>query len=154
MAKGGIKINLKGFEKMLADIQAAGKDVEAAAAQAITESARVVEADLRTEAAESNVPDDITQQITTQTEQDADRYSAEVGWKLGTYNPQNPSAGYKAIFLNYGTVRRRTRLGHNRGAIQKRAVNQQFIYRAKQRAAPKVRKIQREILKNALGELK
>ena len=154
MAKGGIKINLKGFEKMLADIQAAGKDVEAAAAQAITESARVVEADLRTEAAESNVQDDITQQITTHTEQGADRYSAEVGWKLDSYNPQNPSAGYKAIFLNYGTVRRRTRLGYNRGAIPKRAVNQQFIYRAKQRAAPKVRKIQREILQKALGDLK
>ena len=154
MAKGGIKINIKGFEKMLADIQAAGRDVDAAAAQAINESARVVDAELRTEAAESNVPDDITQQITTHTEQGADRYSAEVGWKLDTYNPQNPSAGYKAIFLNYGTVRRHTRLGHNRGAIPKRAVNQQFIYRAKQRAAPKIRKIQNEILKKALGDLK
>lgn len=154
MAKSGIKINLKGFEKMLADIQAAGRDVDAAAAQAITESARVVDAELRTEAAESNVPDDITQQITAKTEQSADRYSASVGWKLDTYNPQNPSAGYKAIFLNYGTVRRRTRLGYNRGAIPKRAVNQQFIYRAKQRAAPKVRKIQREVLRKILGDLK
>lgn len=153
MAKG-IKLNLKGFEKMLADIQAAGKDVDAAAAQAINESARVVDSELRTEAAESNVPDDITQQITAQTTQSADRYSASVGWKLDTYNPQNPSAGYKAIFLNYGTVRRRTRRGYNRGAIAKRAVNQQFIYRAKQRAAPKVRKIQREILRKALGDLK
>lgn len=153
MAKS-IKLNLKGFEKMLADIQAAGKDVDAAAAQAIKESARVVDSELHTEAAASNVPDDITEQITTQTTQSADTYSASVGWKLGTYNPQNPSAGYKAIFLNYGTVRRQTRRGYNRGAIQKRAVNQQFIYRAKQRAAPKVRKIQREILRKALGDLK
>lgn len=153
MAKG-IKLNLKGFEKMLADIQAAGRDVDAAAAQAINESAKVVDAELRAEAAESNVPDDITQEITAQTEQSSDRYSASVGWKLGTYNPQNPSAGYKAIFLNYGTVRRQTRLGHNRGEIPKRAVNQQFIHRAKQRAAPKVRKIQKEIIEKALEDLK
>lgn len=153
MAKG-IKLNLKGFEKMLADIQAAGKDVDAAAAQAIRESTRVVDAELRTEAAASSVPDDITQAITAETAHSADTYSASVGWKLDTYHPQNPSAGYKAIFLNYGTVRRQTRRGYNRGAIPKRAENQQFIFRAKQRAAPKVRKIQREILRKALGDLK
>lgn len=151
---GGIKLNLKGFEKMLEDIQAAGKDVDRAAADAIRESAKVVETELRAETSASGVPADITSEIKSQTSSSGDRYTANVGWQLGTYNPQNPSAGYKAIFLNYGTVRRTTRAGKNRGAITKRTQSGQFIYSAKKKAQPKVRKIQREILKKALGDLK
>lgn len=150
---GGIKINLKGFEKMLEDIQAAGRDADTAAAQAIAESARAVETELRAQAAASQVPDDITSEIRRETSHSGDRYSAAVGWKLDTYNPRDPSAGYKAIFLNYGTVRRYTRRGFNRGAIHKRSQDQQFIYAAKKKARAKVLKIQQEMLKKSLEEM-
>lgn len=153
MATAGIKLNLKGFEKMLEDIQAAGRDADAAAAQAITESAQVVETELRAATKAAGVPDDITSEIRKKQTHEGDRYEAEVGWELGTYNPKDPSAGYKAIFLNYGTVRRKTRRGFNRGAIPKRSQDQQFIYAAKKRARAKVRKIQQELLKRALEEL-
>lgn len=153
MAKGGIKINLKGFEKMLEDIQAAGKDADAVAAQAITESAQVVEEELRAATKSAGVPDDITNAIRKKKTHEGDRYEAEVGWELGTYNPKDPSSGYKAIFLNYGTVRRRTRMGFNRGAIPKRTTDQQFIYAAKKRSRAKVRKIQQEMLERALRDL-
>lgn len=154
MAKSGIKINLKGFEKMLEDLQAAGGNVERVAAAAIRDSAQVVETTLRDEAKASGVPDSITSEIKTKTSGSFNQYSAEVGWQLDTYDPRNPSAGYKAIFLNYGTVRRTTRSGKNRGAIPKRATTQQFIYTAKKKARPKVRKLQKEAIQRALEGLK
>lgn len=154
MAKGGIKINLKGFEKMLEDLQAAGGNVERAAAETIRESARVVEAELRAETKADDIPDDIPAEIQAKTSSSGDRYEAEVGWELGTYHPADPSAGYKAIFLNYGTVRRTTKAGKNRGEIPKRKREQQFIYTAKKKAQPKVRKLQNEMLKKALEDLR
>lgn len=153
MAKGGIKINLKGFEKMLEQLQEAGGDVSRAANSAIKESAKIVESELLTTAAESGVPSDITSEIRTHTKQEGDRYEAEVGWNMEGYNPKKPSAGYKAVFLNFGTVKRRTLKGYNRGALEKPTRNQQFIYKAKKNARPKVKKVQQEILKKALGEL-
>lgn len=152
--KGGIKLNLKGFEKKLAELQAAGKDVDRAAQSAIRESAQIVETELRTQAKASGVPDDVTAEIGRSISVTRGIYDAEVGWTLGSYNPRNPSAGYKAIFLNYGTVRRATRRGYNRGAIQKQPQEGQFIYRAKKNARRKVTKVQREMLKKALGGLK
>lgn len=148
-----IKINLKGFDKMLEQLQEAGGDVSKAAASAIRESAKVVENDLRTAASESGVPSDITSEIKTHTSDVGDRYEAEVGWQMGNYDPKKPTAGYKAVFLNYGTVKRYTQKGQYRGEITKPAQSQQFIHKAKKAARPKVKKIQQEILKKALGDL-
>ena len=50
MARGGIKINLKGFDEMLENIKNAGGDVNQAAERALTASAKIVENELRTEA--------------------------------------------------------------------------------------------------------
>ncbi|MBP3573215.1 MAG: HK97 gp10 family phage protein [Prevotella sp.] len=151
---GGIKLNLKGFEKMLSQIQDAGRNADPAARRAVNESARIVEDELRTQCQAAGVPDDITREIKTTTSTEGDgRYSAKVGWKLGNYDPRNPSTGYKAIFLNYGTVRRQTRRGKNRGEIRKPARNQQFIFSAKKKAQSKVRKLQKQMLEEITGGL-
>lgn len=149
----GIQINLKGFEKMLEQLKEAERGVDKATAAAIEESAKIVETELLSAAADRNVPSDITSKIRIHTSNEGDRYKAEVGWDMGNYDPKNPSAGYKAIFLNYGTVRRRTAKGYNRGEIPKKASDQQFIHAAKKAARPKVRKAQQEIIKKALGDL-
>lgn len=153
MAKGGIKINLKGFDKMLENIKAAGGDVDRAAREAIEESAQIVEAELISATKASGVPSSITDGIKKKTSHSGDRYSAEVGWELNEYDPKHPSTGYKAIFLNFGTVRRQTAKGLDRGAIPKRTKDQQFIYRAKKAARPKVKKAQEKILKKAMEDL-
>lgn len=152
MAQSRLKLNLKGFEDLIDDLTRKGKDVEKAAGKAITESARIVEAELKTECQAAGVPDSITSEIRTKVSGKDGTFTAEVGWELNNYNPKNPSAGYKAIFLNYGTVRRRTRRGYNRGQIPKKSADQQFIYAAKKKAARKVRKVQEEVLKEALEE--
>ena len=153
MAKGGIKISLKGFDRMLEELQEAGGDVDRAAASAIRESAKVVEDELQAAATASGVPSDITSEIRTNTSKEGDRYEAEVGWIMGNYDPKKPTAGYKAVFLNFGTVRRYTFKGQYRGEIQKQPRAQQFIYRAKKNARPKVKKIQRQEILKALGDL-
>lgn len=153
MARGGIKINLKGFDTMLENIKNAGGDVNQAAERALTASAKIVENELRSEAAAKGVPIDITSEIRTRTSESGDRYEAEVGWNMDGYNPQEPSAGYKAVFLNYGTVRRQTRKGYNRGEIHKPSRAGQFIYTAKRKSQKKVKEAQQKILERVMGDL-
>lgn len=151
---GGININLKGFEKMLTALQDAGQNVDQQAKRATKESARIVEQELREQCQTAGVPESITREIKTTTSTEGDgRYSAKVGWKLGNYDPHNPSEGYKAIFLNYGTVRRQTKSGKNRGEIHKPAQSQQFIYAAKKKARTKVKKLQKQMLEEITGGL-
>lgn len=145
----GIKLNLKGFEKTLHQLQEAGKDAEKAAAQAIRESAEVFEQELKSECAASKVPASISSEIRTKVTQDGQgRYVAEVGWELGPYRPNDPSEGYKAVFLNYGTPKRQAKAGRNRGRIEARG----FIGRAKKKARTKVKRIQKRVLEEALVE--
>lgn len=83
---------------------------------------------------------------------------------MGNYDPKNPSAGYKAVFRNYGTVRRTVKdtgehatvggnwktLGTDRGAV----TGTGFIATAKDASRPKVKKIQRQKLDDILKGLK
>lgn len=153
MGNARLKLDLSGFEKLLSNIELASKDIDKAANAAITESAKTVENELKTEAAAKGVPSDVIQEIKVSTKHEADNYSAKVGWALGSYDPRNPSAGYKAIFLNFGTVRRKTQSGANRGEIPKRAQDQQFIYSAKKKAKTKVKKVQKEVLEKIMRDL-
>lgn len=153
MGNARLNLNLSGFEKMLANLDLASKDIDRAADSAIKESAKAVETELRSEAAAKGVPPDIIQEIKVSTKHEADAYSAKVGWELGSYDPRKPSAGYKAIFLNFGTVRRQTQAGQNRGEIPKRSQDQQFIYSAKKKARTKVRKVQKGVLEKIMRDL-
>ena len=76
-------------------------------------------------------------------------YSAKVGWDLGGYDPKNLSSGYKAIFNNYGTVRRQTRNGQDRGQIE----GKQFIAKSKKQAKNRIKKSQEEIIKKVMEDL-
>lgn len=160
----GIKLNLKGFEKMLEEIQAAGGNVEAAAEETLNECAKVVETELHSACDAAGVPSSISSEIGVQKGKSGNRFFAKVGWKMGSYDPKNPSAGYKAVFRNYGTIRREVKdtgehatvggnwktLGTDRGAVEGTG----FISSAKESSAPKVRKIQKQKLDEILKGLK
>lgn len=161
---GGIKLNLKGFEKMLDAIQTAGGNVEAAAEATLTECAKVVETELHAACNAAGVPSSVSSEIGVRTEKSGNRFSAKVGWKMGGYDPKNLSAGYKAVFMNYGTIRREVKdtgehatvggnwktLGKERGAVTGKG----FIAQARDASAPKVRKIQKQKLDEILKGLK
>lgn len=160
----GIKLNLNGFKKMLEEIQAAGGDVESAAEETLNECAKVVETELHSACNAAGVPSSVSSEIGVQKGKSGNRFSAKVGWKMGNYDPKNLSAGYKAVFRNYGTVRRKVKdtgehapvggswktLGTDRGAV----TGAGFISKAKEASAPKVRKIQKQKLDEILKGLK
>lgn len=166
-----IKLNLKGFEKMLDQIQSAGGNVDEAATKAINESAKAVQEELRYQCSLAGVPSSVSNEIRAETSRDGNRIRAEVGWKLGSYDPANPSAGYKAVLLNYGAPSKKSgksvrevktekirykvdgnsfkTLGTSRGRIEGKG----FIAEARDKATPQVKKIQSKTLKEILKGL-
>ena len=168
MAKSKIGVKLD-FTGLLEDIQRAGGNASAAAKQAAEECAKVYEAELRAECNADGIPASITNEIRQEVtvESGGNVYAVKVGWEKGEYDPKNPSAAYKAIFLNYGTpkgertVQEQKRVHHelggrwvtlrkNRGKLVARG----FIGRAQKNADKKVKKVQKETLARILKGLK
>lgn len=161
---GRIKLQLKGFDDMLEQIQKAGGDVNQAAESCIKESAQIMHAELKAEAQSSGMDGGLVSRMPQpEIVVSGNRYTAKVGYKMGDYNPDNPSDGYKAAFWNFGTPNRQTNkdnqhvringkwvtLGRSRGAIAEHG----YIARAKESAAPKIKKAQKKTLKEILGRL-
>lgn len=144
-SNSGIKLNITGFENLLEQIQQADGNINSATEQALNESAAVVAEELRSAATSAGVPASVVNAI----KQDAAKWngnkcSVSVGWKLGTFDPRNPSQGYKALFANYGTPHRQ-----EHGKVK----GQFFITDAKKRASKRVKKIQKQTLENILKGL-
>jgi hypothetical protein len=149
---------------MLEEIQAAGGNVEAAAQDTLNECAKVVETELNAACNAAGVPSSVSSEIDIRTGRSGNRFFARVGWKMGNYDPKNPSAGFKAVFMNYGTIRRKVKdtgehatvggnwktLGTDRGAV----TGTGFIAQAKEESAPKVKKIQKQKLTEILKGLR
>lgn len=149
MAKSGISIKLDGFEEMLEHIEKASGKADKAARQVVKKSAEIVETELKAECTQQNIPDSIINAITTKIENGAGIVSAQVGWKLGSYDPKKPAIGYLAIFLNYGTEKRMTKSSLNRGRI----VGKKFMATAKKKANKKVKALQQQMLEDIMKEL-
>lgn len=158
-----IKLKLD-FDGLLEAVKAAGGDVDRAALRAANECAKVAHDELVSECNASGVPSSVSREIThgVNVTGGGNVYEVEAGWKKGDYNPKNPSAAYKAVFLNYGTARRAVTkrvkyplngefvtLGTDRGAVTARG----FIARAKKSAGKRVKKVQKEALQEMLKEL-
>lgn len=151
------------FSDMLEKIKKVGGDVDEVTMKCAQECAKTIHGELVTEAHASGVPSNVTGEIQHNVTKNGNRYKIEAGWKLGDYNPSNPSAGYKAIFLNYGTARRAVKkdrvhhvvgdgwktLGTDRGAVTGRG----FIDRAQKGAKKKIKSIQKDAAKKVLEEL-
>lgn len=156
-------MNLTGFKDLLEQIDKAGGNADNATLRAVQESARIVESELKNACNTAGVPSSVTSAITTEVTQSGNRTSAEIGWKMGNYDPKNPSAGYKAVFLNYGTPKRAVKkdhirheltggfvtLGKDRGQIAPRG----FIGAAKKASGKQVKKKQEEVLQEILKGL-
>jgi hypothetical protein len=149
MAKSGISIKLDGFEEMLERIEKAGGKADKAARQVVKKSAEIVEAELKAECTRQNIPDSIINGISTEIANGATYAEAQVGWKLGSYDPRKPAIGYLAVFLNYGSEKRTTKRGSNRG----RLIGKKFIATAKKKADKKVKALQKQMLEEIMKEL-
>lgn len=152
-----IKLQIKGFEDLLNNIEAAGGSMTSACESALKGSADIMQKELKAEMQSSNVPADLINAMPNfEVSTSGNRTTARVGYKKGTYNPNNLSDGYKVVFLNYGTPRRsqhgRIQEGSNMAAGGTLRLG--FIQRAKDNARPKIRKMQKQALTKILERLK
>ena len=140
-----IKLKLEGFDDLFEQIKKAGGTVDQAANSCLKQSAQIMQNELKSEMQKSNVDSGLTNSMPPpEVEANGNRYTARVGYKKGNYDPNNPSVGFKVIFLNYGTPNR-----SKHGKVAARG----FIQRAKKKARPKLKKAQEETLKKILGRL-
>ena len=135
-------LQLKGFDNLLEQIQKAGGSIDQAADSCLRQSAQIMQSELKAQMQAAGVDGDLINSMPPpQIEIKGNRYSAAVGYKKGNFDPRNPSDGYKAIFLNYGTPRRT-----KHGKVAARG----FIQKAKKKASPQIKKAQREALEKIL----
>lgn len=95
-----LKLTLKGFDGLLEEIQSASGEIASATERALQSSANLLTNEIRSGAAQRNVP--TTDLINPTPKWSGNRCSVEVGFKLGAYDSVNPSSGYLALFKEYG----------------------------------------------------
>lgn len=140
-----IKVDLKGFSDMVEQIEAAGGDVARATDSCMRQCAQIMHAELKAEMKSTGVDDGLTNRMPQpEIEVNGNRYTSKVGYKMGNYNPDDPSDGYKAAFWNFGTPNR-TKHG--------KVAPHGYIARAKKTAAPKIKKTQKQTLEKILGRV-
>jgi len=141
-----IKLKLEGFDDLLSEIGKAGGTIDRAAKSCISQSAQIMHSELKTQMQAANVDDDLIDRMPPpEVESEGNRHIARVGYKKGTYDPNNPSDGYKVVFANYGTPRRSK---HGQQPAKR------FIEKAKKKANPKIKKAQKETLNKILERVR
>lgn len=139
------ELKLEGFEELFAKIEKAGGSVNRAAESCLRESAQVMQAELQSQMQAAGVDSGLIARMPSPTiKVNGNVYRAEVGYKKGSYDPKDPSDGYKVVFLNYGTPHRT-----KHGKVAARG----FIQKAKNKARPKIKKAQQETLDEILGKV-
>lgn len=149
MAKFDSIVKLEGFDELIQRIEKAGGDSDKAARKARDDGAVAMEQALKAECNAANVPSSLSSQIRVKNENANGRYKAAVGWDVPNYDPTNPAPAFKAMFLNYGTPRRQTKAGKNRGLIIARG----FIQKAKRKGGRAVKKAEKDAFTKILKEL-
>lgn len=150
-----VKLTLTGFDTYLVRLKNAGADVRKTAEKALLESARVFKTSLEKNVNASPMSAEVKRKIMSSMIQPRISHStdyfvqAETGFKKGDYNPDNLSGGYVALFNEYGTVERRTGEGYSRGSLEEL----EFTRRAIKESKNKIRKLQEDVLNEALEGL-
>lgn len=138
-------LQLKGFDDLLEQIQKAGGSIDQAADSCLRQSAQIMQTELKAQMQAAGVDSNLINSMPPpQITVDGNKYSAAVGYKKGNFDPQDPSDGYKVVFLNYGTPRRT-----KHGKVAARG----FIQAAKKKARPKIKKQQQATLEKILGRV-
>ena len=137
-----IKLQLSGFDDLLAQIQEAGGTIDRAAESCLMQSAHIMQNELKSQMKMSGVDNDLIARMPPpEIIKNGNSIVARVGYKKGTYNPNDISDGYKVVFLNYGTPKRA-----KHGKVEARG----FIDRAKKKARKQIKKAQKETLQKIL----
>lgn len=134
------------FRQLAADVEKAGAKAETIAAKCGEAAADAMQDAMVSEMQKADVDKGLVARLPPpEVENDHGRVSVRVGYKKGAYDPQNPSDGYKAVFLNYGTPRRT-----KHGKVAARG----FIDAAKKKAKSAIKRKQTEALQEIMEGLK
>ena len=143
-----IRIQLSGFDDLLKKIEQAGGSINKSVDVCVRNSADIMDSELRNalQKVKADAPDHdlIKEMPKPEINWEGNRCYAKVGFKLGGYNPKDLNSGFKALFLNYGTPRRKP----SQEAARK------YIKKAKSKASPQIKKVQQETLNKILEDLK
>lgn len=140
-----IKLKLEGFEELLKDIEKAGGEINKAVESTMRQSAATMQTELKAQMQSAGVDGHLISAMPPfEIETEGNTTIARVGYKKGAYNPDNPSDGYKVVFLNYGTPHR-----SKHGKVVARG----FVQKAKKKAAGTIKKQQEQTLKKILSRL-
>lgn len=140
-----IRLKLTGFDEILKDIEKAGGSINGATRECMVKSADIMQNELKSEMRAADIDSDLIESMPQyDLESSGNRITARVGFKKGAYDPKNPSEGYKAVFLNYGTPRR-----SKHGKVRARG----YILKAKRNAKRKIKAEQEKTLKEILKGL-
>ena len=142
-----IKLKLdEGWHDLIREIEKAGGKIDKAVTVCQERSANVMQHELVDQMQRSKVDSELISRIPSPVvENNHGVITARVGYKKGSYNPQNISDGYKVVFINYGTPRRK-----KHGKIQPRG----FITKAKNKARKNIKAEQEKAFNEILEGLK
>ena len=124
-SKAKASLDLTDFKKILAEIEKAEKTMNGAAEKCMQKVIQIAEKELKSETRKAS---DNTERMIAAIKVtppkwpksgQGDVVEGGVGWTKGKYDPKNPSEGYKAIFLNCGTPKRKKSQVQGRFFIQK-----------------------------------
>lgn len=136
----------EGWNDLIREIEKAGGKIDKAVMVCQDKSAKVMQHELIDQMQRADVDSGLISRMPSPSiENDHGLVTARVGYKKGSYNPKELSDGYKAVFINYGTPRRR-----KHGKVEPRG----FIIRAKNKARKKIKAEQENTFNEILKGLK
>lgn len=151
-------LQLQGFESFLERLQEAGVAMETEGRKCFEECSENLYDELYLKAQKAGLDNRLLEQMIHEEIENpnANIWRAEVGWKKQKPTAENPLPDtYKVMFYNYGTPKRATKSGANRGQEDAHPVGSHgFIKKAKLAARNKNKKLQEATLEKILGELK
>jgi HK97 gp10 family phage protein len=135
-----IKLKLSGFDELLKQIEDAGQSIDSACESCMNQSANIMYNELKTQMRNTHVKGSLINRMPQpELEKEGNAFIARVGYEKGDFDPKNLSDGYKAVFINFGTPKITPR---------------QFVKLAKKKAAPQIKKAQKETLEKILERAK
>ena len=156
--KGKSILQLQGFDEFLERLQEAGVAMETEGRKCFEKCSENLYDELYLKAQKAGLDNRLLEQMIHEEVENksANVWRAEVGWKKQKPTTGNPLPDtYKVMFYNYGTPKRSTASGANRGKVDAHPVGSHgFIKKAKLAAARRNKKLQAATLEKILGELK
>lgn len=145
-------LQLKGFDEFIERLEAAGAKMDNEGRKCFEKCGENLYDELYLKAQQAGLDERLLEQIDERFIEDYGIWYYEVGWKKQKPSSTNPLPDvYKVMFYNYGTPRRKTKQGHNRGAEEPHPKGSHgFIKKAKLAAARKNKKLMKETLDKIL----